>query len=72
MDTFSKLCEKALSVLIPFATTYVCQSGFSALLSIKTKSRNFLSTQADMRVAISNKVLRFKILLSNKQEQKSH
>ena len=72
MDMFSKLCEKALSVLIPFATTYLCQSGFIALLSIKTKSRNHLSAQADMRVAISNKVPRLEILLSNKQEQKSH
>ena len=60
MDMFSKLREKALSVLIPFTTTYLCQTGFSALLSIKTKSRNYLSAQVDMRVAISNKVPRFK------------
>ena len=69
MDIFPKPGEKALSVLIPFATTYLCQSGFSALLSIKTKSRNDLNAQADMRVAISNKVPRFEKLLSNKQEQ---
>ena len=72
MDMFPKLCEKALSVLILFATTYLCESGFSALLSIKTKSRNRLNAQADMRVAISNKLPRFEKLLSNKQEQKSH
>ena len=59
-------------MLISFATTYLCESGFSALLSIKTKSRNHLSAQADMRVAISNKLPRFEKLLSNKQEQKSH
>ena len=72
MDMFPKLGEKALSVLIPFATTYLCLSGFSILLSIKTKSRNRLSAHADMRVAISNKVPRFKKLLTNKQEQKSY
>ena len=72
MDMFPKLCEKALNVLIPFATTYLCLSGFSALLSIKTKSRNHLSAQVDMRVAISNNVLRFEKLRSNKREQKSH
>ena len=72
MDIFPKLCEKTLSVFIPFATTYLCQSRFSALLSIKTKSRNDLNAQADMRVAISNKVPRFEKLLSNKQEQKSY
>ena len=34
-DMFPELCEKTLNVLIPFATTYLCKSGFSALLSIK-------------------------------------
>ena len=72
MDMFPKFYEEALSVLIPFATTYLCQSGFSVLLSIKTKSKNHLSAQVDMRVAISNKVPRFEKHLSNKQEQKSH
>ena len=68
----SKLCEKPLSVLVPFATTYLCESRVSALLSIKAKSKNRLSAQADMRVAINNKVPRFEKLLSNKQEQKNH
>ena len=72
MDMFPKLCYKALSVLISFATTYLCQSGFSALLLIKTKSRNHLSAQVDMQFAISNKVPHFEKLQSNKQEQKSH
>ena len=69
---FPRLCEKALSMFIPFATTYLCESGFSTLLSIKTKSRNQLNAQADMRIAISNKVSCFEKLLCNKQKQKSH
>ena len=40
MNKFPRLCEKALSTLIPFATTYLCDTAFSALLSIKTKFRN--------------------------------
>lgn len=72
MNMFPKLSEKALSTLIPFATTYLCESGFSTLLSIKTKSRNRLNAQADMRIAISNKMPRFQKVLCNKQEQKSH
>ncbi|CAM1323965.1 ZBED8 (predicted) [Pycnogonum litorale] len=72
MDMFPRLCEKALGVLIPFATTYLSESGFSTLLSIKTKSRNRLNAQADMRIAISNIVPRFEKLITKKQEHKSH
>jgi len=72
MVMFPRLCETALVVLIPFATTYLCKSGFSNILSIKTISRNRLNAQTDMRVAISNIVPRFKKLISKKQEQKSH
>ena len=70
MDMFPKLYEKALCVLIPFVTIHLCESGFSALLSIKTKSKNRLSAQADMQVAISNKVPRFEKLLSNKPRKR--
>ena len=67
MNMFPRLCEKGLSMLIPFATTYLCKSGFSTLLSTTTKSRNRVNAQADMRIAISNKVPRFEKLLCNKQ-----
>ena len=30
----------ALHVLIPFASTYLCESGFSALFVMKTKAKN--------------------------------
>ena len=72
MEMFPNLSEKALVMLIPFAATYLCESGFSTLLSIKTKSRNRLNAQADMRIAISNKVPRFEKLVSDIQEQKNH
>ena len=71
MNMFPKLGEKALSTLIPFATTYLGESGFSNLLSIKTKSRNRLNAQADMRISISNEMPRFQKVLCNRQEQKS-
>ena len=59
MFMFLKLSEKALNTLISFATTYLCEYGFSTLFLIKTKSRNRLNTQADTRIAISNKMPRF-------------
>ena len=37
----------------------VCESGFSAVLSINAKSHNRLCAQEDMQIAISNKVPRF-------------
>ena len=70
MNMFPKLGEKVLSTLIPFATTYLCESGFSTLLSIKTKSRNRLNAQADMRIAIRNKIPRFQKVLCNKRNKK--
>ena len=60
MNMFPRLCEKAPRMLIPFATTYLCESRFSTLLSIKTKSSNRLNAQADMRITISNKVPRLR------------
>ena len=45
-------------MLIPFAKTYLCKSGLSTFLSIKKKSRNTLNAEADMQIAISNKVQR--------------
>ncbi|XP_067933285.1 protein FAM200C-like [Watersipora subatra] len=36
-------------MLIPFASTYLCESAFSALLTIKSKSRNRLEVEADLR-----------------------
>ena len=51
----SRLCEKPRSSLVPFATTQLCEYGFRTLLVIKTKSRNHLNAQADIRIAISHK-----------------
>ena len=72
MNIFQRLCEKALGVIIPFATTYLCESGFSSLLSIKIKYRNCMNPQSHMQISISNKVPRFDKVIAKKQEQKSH
>ncbi|XP_008190103.1 protein ZBED8-like [Acyrthosiphon pisum] len=41
---------RAMTFLIPFATTYLCESGFSTMVTIKTKARNRLDIKDDMRV----------------------
>ena len=52
-QTYPNILKMALKVLIPFPTTYECDSAFSALLTIKSKARNRLDVIHDMRVALS-------------------
>ena len=72
LNLYPKIGKKSLFLLTPFSTTYLCESGFSSLLSIKTKHRNCLNPQSDLRIAISEKNPRFEKLMKQKQEQKSH
>ena len=58
---------KALLVLVPFATSYLCEYGFSVIAVIKLKYRNKIDIECEMRVAISNIAPRF-----DKVEQQAH
>jgi hypothetical protein len=69
---YSNLANKALSILIPFSTTYLCETGFSTLLHIKDKKRNRLDPADDMRVALSRVKPRVDLIVQRKQQQKSH
>ena len=53
LTSYPKLSTEALRVIVPFASTYLCESGFSALMHIKSKVRNQLDVEDDMRIAIS-------------------
>lgn len=66
------LVKRAMSILIPFATTYLCEAGFSVLVSIKTKNRNRLNVADDMRLAISYTSPQFNVLVEAKQQHPSH
>ena len=46
----AKVCMK---VLLPFSTTYLCESGFSTLLHMKTKAWNRLDAADGIRYALS-------------------
>ena len=38
--SYPKLSTEALRVVVPFVSTYLCESGFSALMHIKSKASN--------------------------------
>jgi hypothetical protein len=71
-QVFPSLSKRALKVLIPFATSYLCESGFSAVAVIKTKYRSRLSLEKEIRVGISQFQPRFDMLCNKKQAQVSH
>ena len=37
---YPRIGIQALNILVPFSSTYLCECGFSALLTIKSKARN--------------------------------
>jgi hypothetical protein len=66
------LSEKAIKILIPFATTYLCEKIFSSVTAIKNKNHCRLETQTALRVARTSLEPRIHKLISNKQQQISH
>jgi hypothetical protein len=69
---YPKTSHAALKILIPFSSTYLCESGFSSMLTIKSEKRNRLNVEADLRCALSNASPNISVLVNNKQQQKSH
>jgi len=69
---YPTLTQRAYRVLVPFVTTYLCESGFSALLTLKTKARNMLNVKHDMRLCLSQTSPRINLLVNNKPQHPSH
>ena len=63
---------KALRVLVPFATSYLCKTGFSAVAVIKLKYRNKIEIERDMCVVISNIAPRLNKMCIEQQAHCSH
>jgi hypothetical protein len=67
------VAELAVHVLLPFATSYLCESAFSVLTYIKSKYRTRLANvEADLRAALSDIEPRFGLLCSKMQAHPSH
>ncbi|CAI6376269.1 unnamed protein product [Macrosiphum euphorbiae] len=72
-NEYPNLYEEALKKLVPFATTYLCESGFSTLTTIKTKARNKLDVEPTMRISFTNSIeAQIDSLVKQHQDQGSH
>ena len=72
MRSYPKVSTEAFRAIVPFASTYLCETGFSAFVHIKSKARNQLNVENDLRLAISKTQLHISKLTSDIQQQKSH
>ena len=70
-DFYLKTTEKALRRLILYASKYLCETGFSTLLQIKTKQINRLDVEDDLHSALSQ-TTRIQQLSDDKQTQVLH
>ncbi|QQP39824.1 Uncharacterized protein FKW44_003322 [Caligus rogercresseyi] len=69
---YPEISTTALKTLLPFPTTYLCEAGFSAVSTTKTKLRNRLDISNTLRVSLSPITPRWDRLISEKQAQGSH
>ena len=72
MPEYPQLSDIALKMLLLFASTYLCEAGFSKLTALKTKYRNRAQIEDDLRICLSNIAPRFEDLCSAKQAHVSH
>ena len=67
------IAKEALKLLCQFPNTYLCETAFSVLTTIKNKNRSCLkSVDMCMRNALSNEQPRFTKIVKKIQEQPSH
>ncbi|XP_062417978.1 zinc finger BED domain-containing protein 5-like [Pungitius pungitius] len=73
MTSYTALAKQALRVLMPFATTYLCEAGFSAMAAVKTKHRQRLdAVEKELRLKLSSIAPNFEELCAKMQAHPSH
>ena len=72
LQSYPRLSEKAMWLLMPYPSTYLCEQSFSTMVVMKTKHRNRLEIEKDMIVALSSTKPRIGKLVAEKQAQPSH
>ncbi|MBN3324148.1 ZBED5 protein, partial [Atractosteus spatula] len=71
-NEYPALSLKAVRFLMPFAITYLCEKGFSALSAIKTKYRNKMDAEPDLSLKLTALVPNIARLCSTKQAHSFH
>lgn len=69
---YGLISDRALKFLIPFSTSYLCETGFSAMLGIKNKYRSKLELEPDLRLKLTNVKPDIAKLCNSKQAHSSH
>ena len=69
---YPQLFEKVINALMPFVTTYLCEKSFSTHVGTKTKYRNKLDAEHEIRLQITTMKADFKVLYKSKQAHPSH
>lgn len=72
IPAYPSLAVRAMNVLVPFTTTYLCETDFRFNNAENPKWRNRLHVSDDMRIALSVTALRFHALIAQKQQPTSH
>lgn len=69
---YPELTNKAMMFLMPFATVYMYEVGFSVLVALKTKYRNALTVESDLCLKLTSIQPDIKSLTAEKQHHPSH
>ena len=69
---YPEIATKVLKSLLPFPTSYLCEAGFSAVTSTKTRSQRRLAISNTLRVSLPPITPRWNHLVAGKQAQGSH
>jgi hypothetical protein len=71
-EDYPKISECAVRKLLPFPTTYICDSGFLQYSMTKIKYRNKLVAEAGLRLQLLPILPDFKLTCSSKQSLLLH
>lgn len=72
LGSYPIVSDMALKLLMPFPSVYLYEAAFSCMLVIKTKARNRLDVEPDLRCCLAVTEPRILKLVDEKQRQKSH